>query len=171
MNTNPGMDGMLEGVIVGIANELIPFLSNEKAVATAMMMQSLLQGVRQTLPVYDSYLVLEHNDMTSTLRTAAAALDGVAGEEAARVRERGATLGALADLPAPPDSADVARAYNELGRALEANIADLDVIQRGGGADATAADTALDAVRAHLAPRYLRDFSTFTIAGGFVGRS
>ena len=51
MNTNPGMDGMLEGVIVGIANELIPFLSNEKAVATAMMMQSLLQGVRQTLPV------------------------------------------------------------------------------------------------------------------------
>ena len=35
MNTNPGMDGMLEGVIVGITNELIPFLSNEKAVATA----------------------------------------------------------------------------------------------------------------------------------------
>ncbi len=170
MNTNPGMDGMLEGVIVGITNELIPFLSNEKAVATAMMMQSLLQGVRQTLPVYDSYLVLEHNDMTATLRTAASALEGVAGEEAARIRERGATLGALADLPAPPDSTEVARAYNELGRALEATIADLDVIQRGGGADAAAADTALNAVRTHLAPRYLRDVTTFTIAGGFVGR-
>ena len=171
MNTNPGMDGMLEGVIVGITNELIPFLSNEKAVATAMMMQSILQGVRQTLPVYDSYLVLEHNDMTATLRTAAAALEGVAGGEAARIRERGAILGALPDLPAPPDPTEVARAYTELGRALEATIADLDVIQRAGGPDAAAADTALNAVRAHLAPRYLRDFSTFTLAGGFIGRS
>ena len=170
MNTNPGMDGMLEGVIVGIANELIPFLSNEKAVATAMMMQSILQGVRQTLPVYDSYLVLEHNDMTATLRNAAAALDGVAGAEADRIRERGATLGSLADLPTPPVHASVASAYDELGRALEATITDLDVIQRAGGDAAASADTALMAVRSHLAPRYLRDFSTFTIAGGFVGR-
>ena len=170
MNTNPGMDGILEGVIVGIANELLPLLSNEKAVATAMMMQSILQGVRQTIPVYDASLILEHNEMTATLRNAAAALDGVAGEEAARIRERGATLGAWADLPTPPDSAEVARAYTELGRALESSIADIDVIQRAGGTDATAADAALLAVRSHLGPRYLRDFSTFTIAGGFVGR-
>ncbi len=51
MNTSPGIDGLLEGVIVGIQNELMPFLSNEKAQATAAMMQAILQGVRQTIPV------------------------------------------------------------------------------------------------------------------------
>lgn len=170
MNSTPGLDGLIEGVIVGISNELMPYLSNEKAQATAAMMQSILQAVRQILPVYETCLVQEHNDMTATLRTAAEHLKAVAGPEADRIRGRAAELGQLADLPVPEDRVVVESAHTELGRALEASIADLDVLQRAGGVDASAADQALMAIRAHLAPRYLRDFQLISVGGGFLGR-
>ena len=170
MNSTPGLDGILEGVILGIANELMPYLSNEKAQATAAMMQSLLQAARQMIPVYETYLITEHNDMTLTLRRAAELLANVSGAEADRIRGRATTLGHYADLPLPPERATLESAHTELGRALEASIADLDVIQRSGTADVSAADEALDAIRAHLAPRFLRDFQTMTIGGGFLGR-
>ncbi len=170
MNSSPGIDGLLEGVIIAISNEIMPFLTNEKAQATAAMMQSILQGVRQLVPVNDAYLIDEHNDMTATLRRAAEQLTGVEGDEAQRVRERAATVGQFADLPTPPDQAAVISAHTELGRALEATIADLDVLQRRRGKDGVAADHALNTVRAHLGPRYLRDFTTMSIAGGMIGR-
>lgn len=170
MNANPGIDGLLEGVIIGLTNEIMPFLTNEKAMATAAMMQSILQGVRQTVPIYLPSFVEEHNGMTESLRNAAAALEGVTGPEADRVRERAATLGALADLPAPVALDSTISAHMELSRALEACISDLDVLQRAGGPDATAADQSLNAIRAHLAPRYLRDHLTIVAGSGFVGR-
>ncbi len=170
MNATPGVDGLLEGVIAGIGNELMPYLSNEKAQATAAMMQSLLQGVRQMIPVYGTYLIEEHNDMTATLRRASELLTGVPGAEADRIRARAATLGQYVDIPLPPDRAEVERVHTELGRALEASIADLDVLQRAGGSDVAAADDALNAIRAHLGPRYLRDFQTLTVGGGMLGR-
>ena len=170
MNTSPGIDGLIEGVIIGIQNELMPYLSNEKAQATAAMMQSILQGVRQLVPVYDACLIEEHNDMTKTLRVAAEQLHGVAGAEADRIRGRAVTVGQWSDLPTPPAAATVIGAHSELGRALEASISDLDVLQRAGGTGAAAADQALATIRTHLAPRYLRDFQTFSVAGGFLGR-
>lgn len=170
MNTSPGIDGMIEGVIFGLANEVMPFVSNERAAATVAMMQSILQAVRQTLPIYDAAMIEEHNAMTATLRSMAEKLDGVAGPEADRLRERAATLGQRADYPAPPDRAEVARAHTELGRALESSIADLDVIQRSATPDASSADQALGVIRAHLAPRYLRDFQAVTVGAGFLGR-
>jgi hypothetical protein len=169
MNSSPGLDGLLEGVIFAIRDDLMPNL-DPKSQASAAMMQSILQAVRQILPVYDAAMIEEHNDMTRTLRDAAAQLAGVAGPEADRIRERAATLGQRADLPAPADRTAVSAAHTELGRALEANIADLDVVQRAGGAGAEAADAALNAVRAHLAPRYLRDYATFSVGAGFLGR-
>ena len=170
MNANPGIDGLLEGVIVGLANEIIPFLNNEKAVASAAMMQSILQGVRQIAPIYLPILVEEHNDMTVTLCNAAAALEGVSGPEADRVRERAKTLGHIPDLPGPVAIDSTVRAHTELSRALEANIGDLDVLQRAGGPDAAAAGQSLNAIRTHLAPRYLRDHLSITVPGGFLGR-
>lgn len=170
MNNSPSVDDMLEGVIAGLQHEVMPYLTNAKAGAAVVMMQSVLQAVRQILPVRAGYVVEEHNDMTRTLREAAAHLADVTGAEADRIRERAATLGLLADLPTPPDAAEINAAYGELTQALESTIADLDVIQRGGGAPAAAADEALNIVRAHLAPRYLRDMMTISVGDGFVGR-
>jgi len=53
MNTVPSVDDLLEGFIIAINNEIMPFLNNPKAVATAAMMQSLLQEVRQVFSDLD----------------------------------------------------------------------------------------------------------------------
>jgi len=156
MNTSPTIDEMLEGFMIAISEELLPALSNPKAQATALMMQSLIQQLRQTLPVYDMYVADEHNAMTQVLRDIAATLDGVSGPEANRIHERAATLGKLADVPVPIDPSPVRDA-----------MTDLDVLQRAGE---TKADAALLVLRSHLGPRAIRDVATATIPGGFVGR-
>jgi hypothetical protein len=167
MNSSPSIDQMLEGVLLAIDDEILPALSNPKAHATAQMMQSLIQGVRQMLPVIEERLIEEHNDMIRTLRDTAAALGKSTGPAADRVRERAATLGAWADLPAPPDAEVVMAAHTELGRAIEATFLDLDELQRAG---ITSADEAVQVVRAHLGPRYVRDAQTMVVGEGFVGR-
>ena len=167
MNTSPSIDDLLAGVIAAIDDDIVPALANPKAHATAAMMQSLLQGVRQLLPVYDAYLVDEHNDMIRTLRDTAAALGEATGEPADRVRERAATFGAWADLPAPPDADVVMAAHTELGRAIEATFLDLDELPRAGVA--SAAD-AVPVVRAHLGPRSVRDAQTIVVGEGMLGR-
>jgi hypothetical protein len=101
MNSTPGLDGLIEGVIFAIRDDLMPNL-DPKSQATAAMAQSILQAVRQMLPVYEACLIDEHNDMTRTLRDAAAQLADVRGAEAGRIRERAATLGQLPDRPTPP---------------------------------------------------------------------
>ena len=168
MISSPNIDQLLEGVLIAIDDEIMPSLDNPRAQATAQMMQSLIQGVRQMLPVMDEQLVDEHNDMIRTLVDTAAALGNVTGDAADRMRERAATLGQWVPLPAPPDSAAIVAAHIELGRAIEASFLDLDELQRAGVATA---DEALQIVRAHLAPRYLREAETFVVGDGFVGRS
>jgi hypothetical protein len=78
MNTVPSIDDLLEGFIISLNNEIMPFLNNPKAVATAAMMQSLLQEVRQILPIFDVTIAEEHNQMTRTLRDVATVLGDVA---------------------------------------------------------------------------------------------
>jgi hypothetical protein len=167
MNTVPTVDQLLEGFIVSLQQEIIPFLGNPKAVATAMMMQSLLQEVRQVLPVFDGLIASEHNQMTATLREAAALLGSVTGPEADRIRDRAATLGALADVPAPADQTPVREAHQKLGFALQDTIIDLDVLQRAGHAEA---DAALTRVREYLMPAIVNHVGTITVGGGMVGR-
>ena len=84
---------MLEGVIISISTDIVPNLVNPKAHATAQMMQSILQGIRQLLPVYDQYLAEEHNQMMDVLRDVAATIGDSAGPAADRIRDRAATLG------------------------------------------------------------------------------
>ena len=167
MNTTPSIDDLLLGLIIAISDEIVPNLANAKAYATASMMQSVLQEIRQMVPVLDTYLVDEHNGMARTLRDVAAALSDVPGPAADRIRERAATLGQRDDLPAPPDHESIAAAHRVLGEALVANVRDLDVLQRAGD---TRADAALDKIRAHLLPRYVRDVATVTVGAGMVGR-
>jgi hypothetical protein len=167
MNSSPSIDQMLAGALLAIDDEILPALNNPKAHATAQMMQSLIQGVRQMLPVIEERLIEEHNDMIRTLRDTAAALGESTGPAADRVRERAATLGAWADLPAPPDAEVVMVAHTELGRAIEATFLDLDELQRAG---ITSADEAVQVVRAHLGPRYVRDAQTMVVGEGLVGR-
>jgi hypothetical protein len=168
MNSSPTADQILEGVLLAIDDEILPALDNPKAYATAQMMQSLIQGVRQMLPVLDEQLVDEHNDMIRTLSDTAAALGDATGESANRIRERAATLGQWDALPPPLDRDAIVAAHLQLGRAIEATFLDLDELQRAG---VDAADEALQVVRGHLGPRYVRDAETIVVGEGFVGRS
>lgn len=167
MNTSPSIDSILEGLIMAIDDEIVPALANPKAHATAQMMQSLLQGLRQTLPVLDASLVDEHNDMIRTLREAADALGDIDNPAADRVRDRGATLGQRAPLPAPLDRAKLTDAHTELGRAIEASFLDLDELQRAG---IPSADDAVQVLRAHLGPRYVNEAATIMVGEGMLGR-
>ncbi|MEM9747118.1 MAG: hypothetical protein AAF945_10530 [Actinomycetota bacterium] len=168
MITTPSVDQLLEGVMLAIEDEIVPSISNPKAHATAQMIQSVLQGVRQMLPVIDAQLAEEHNDMIRTLREAAESLGDAPGDAADRVRERAATFGGRDELPVPVDRDAALASYEELGHAIEASFRDLDELLRDGVESAAAAQ---DVVRAHLMPRYLRDVASIKVHEGFVGRS
>lgn len=167
MNTVPSIDELLEGFIVSLQSEIIPYLANPKAVATAMMMQSLIQEVRQVMPVFDGLIASEHNQLTATLREAAALLGSTSGPEADRIRERASALGSLADVPVPADQAPVREAHRKLGYALQETIRDLDALQRAGHAEA---DAALNRVREYLMPSIVNHVGAITVGGGMVGR-
>jgi hypothetical protein len=168
VNTSPSIDQLLEGVIISISTDIVPNLVNPKAHATAQMMQSILQGVRQLLPVYDQYLAEEHNQMMGVLRDVAATIGDSSGPAADRIRERASTLGSGDELPIPLDRDAVMTAHRELGLALQANMIDLDELQRAGDGDA---DTALDVIRGHLGARVVRDVQTFLVGDAMVGRN
>ena len=165
--TNPTLDDLLEGLIVSLENEIMPHVSSPKAHVMCQMVQSLIQEVRQSLPVYDIYIAQEHNEMIQVLRDVAGALGDTAGPEADRIRQRASTLGAKAEVPMPADQAPIRAAHRELSYALQDCMTDLDVLQRAGN---TRADTALQSIRAHILPRIVRDVETLTIAGGMAGR-
>lgn len=167
MITSPSIDDMLEGVVVALETDILPNLENPKAQASAQMMQSLLEGVRQLLPVYESSLVAEHNSMNEALRNAAAALASIEGPAADRVRERAATLGSAEDLPAPADPAATVAAHRARTEAVRDSLYDLDELQRDGVSEA---DESLTVFRAMLTPHYLHYMGTFPMQGGMLGR-
>jgi uncharacterized protein YbjQ (UPF0145 family) len=167
VNTSPSIDQMLEGVLISISTDIIPNVLNPKAQATAQMMQSIIQGIRQLLPVYDQYLAEEHNQMMELLRDIAGQLDGVAGDAADRIRDRASALGAGAEVPIPLDRAVVMAAHRELGFAVQATMIDLDELQREGN---TGADAGLETLRAHMGPRLVRDVQTFIAGDALLGR-
>jgi len=158
---------MLEGVLISISCDIIPNLVNPKAHASAQMMQSIIQGIRQLLPVYDQYVAEEHNQMMEVLRNVAGAIDGSSGDAADRIRERATTLGAGDEVPIPLDREVVMATHRELGLALQATMIDLDELQRAGDADA---DAGLEIVRGHMGPRLVRDVQTFLVGDALLGR-
>ena len=167
MNTSPSIDKLLEGVLISLSTDIIPNVVNPKAHASAQMMQSVIQGIRQLLPVYDQYLAEEHNQMMAVLRDVAARIDGASGDAADRIRERASTLGAGDEFPIPIDQETVMAAHRELGFAVQDSMVDLDELQRAGNADA---DAALEIIRGHLGPRIMRDVQTFLVGDALLGR-
>jgi hypothetical protein len=167
VNTSPSIDQMLEGVLISISTDILPNVVNPKAAASAQMMQSIIQGIRQLLPVYDQYLAEEHNEMMQVLRDVAGAIEGSSGAAADRIRERASTLGAGDELPIPLDREVVMAAHRELGLALQESMIDLDELQRAGD---TGADVGLQTVREHMGPRIMRDVQTFLVGDALLGR-
>ena len=131
MNTTPSIDDLLEGLIFALSDEILPYLTNEKSQATAVMMQSVIQEIRQMLPVFDVCIAEEHNQMTKVLRDVASLVGGMNSDAATRISERGTTLGAVADVSVP-EKKDVAGAHRALGFALQETLRDLDELQRKG---------------------------------------
>jgi hypothetical protein len=158
---------MLEGVLISISTDILPNVVNPKAAASAQMMQSVIQGIRQLLPVYDQYLAEEHNQMMGVLRDVAGAIDGSSGAAADRIRERAATLGQGDEIPIPLDREAVMAAHRQLGLALQQSMIDLDELQRAGD---TGADQGLEMVRRHMGPRIMRDVQTFLVGDALLGR-
>lgn len=158
---------MLEGVLISISTDILPNVVNPKAAASAQMMQSVIQGIRQLLPVYDQYLAEEHNQMLAVLRDVADAIGGSSAAAADRIRERAATLGQADEIPIPIGRDVLMAAHRELGFALQESMIDLDELQRAGDADA---DAGLEMIRSHLGPRVMRDVQTFLVGDALVGR-
>lgn len=167
MITSPTIDQILEGVIISLADDIMPSIENPKAAANCLMVQSLLQGVRQLLTVIDDQLVDEHNDMIAVLRRSAEALtDNSAAAQ--RMRERTESVCDRDPLPAPMDRAAALAAHNELTHAIEESMRDLDEMLTAGD---NSAHDALLIIREHLGQRYLRDVTSIQVGEGFIGRS
>jgi len=158
---------MLEGVLISLSTDILPNVVNPKAAASAQMMQSIIQGIRQLLPVYDQYLAEEHNQMMGVLRDVAAAIGDSSGAAADRIRERAATLGQGDEIPIPLEREVVMAAHRQLGLALQDSMIDLDELQRAGDSDA---DAGLQMVREHMGPRIMRDVQTFLVGDALLGR-
>jgi len=158
---------MLEGVLISISTDILPNVVNPKAAASAQMMQSIIQGIRQLLPVYDQYLAEEHNQMMGVLRDVAGAIGDSSGAAVDRIRERAATLGEGDEIPIPLEREVVMAAHRQLGLALQDSMIDLDELQRAGDSDA---DAGLQMVREHMGPRIMRDVQTFLVGDALLGR-
>jgi hypothetical protein len=167
VNTTPNIDQLLEGVLISLGTDVLPYVSNPKAAATVQMMQSILQGVRQVLPVVDQRLAEEHNAMLHVIAEITALLGGCDEVAAERIRERAAMIGAEPELPIPLPREVVADAHRAVGNALTATMIDLDELQRAGVA---AADDGLAVLRAHVGPRVVRDTHTILVGNALLGR-
>lgn len=167
MYTNPSPVDLLEGVLVALQTDILPSVNNEKAQVVTVMMQAVVQQVRQLIPVYLQTLATEHNQMVRVFRDMAAIIGESAGPEADRMRERGTTLGTKDTYEPMPAMEDVMAAHRALSEALVDSVRDLDVMATNGS---EAAEQALQRMRAHLGPRGVTDFSTYVVGAGMAGR-
>lgn len=167
MYTNPSPSDLLEGVLVSLQNDILPNVSSQKAAVATVMVQALVQQVRQMIPNYLQTLALEHADMTMTMEDMATALEGVESPAAERVRARATEAANGPAFPIIPALDEVMAAHRALSTAMEENVRDLDALITAGHADA--GEAALLRMRQHLGPRHLNDFATMVVSGA-VGR-
>ncbi len=167
MYTRPGVGDLIDGVIASLMRDVMPELTSQKAVVALVMAQSLLEGVKQRVPIEQQLMASEHNQMTALYREMAATLASAPGEAAERVRQRSAELGARADLPVMPAYDDLAAAYRELSQGLVDTLEDLDRLIRDGSQEA---ETALTQMRTYLGPRTIAEFTTYFVGAGMAGR-
>ncbi len=167
MYTTPSVADMIDGVIASLMRDVMPELTSQKAVVALVMAKSLLEGIKQRVPLEQQLMASEHNQMTALYRQMARIVDSFPGDAAERIRERAATLGALADLPVIPNFDDLTAAYRTLSQGLVETLEDLDALIRGGSAEA---EEALQEMRTYLGPRTISEFTTYFVGAGMAGR-
>jgi hypothetical protein len=167
MFITPSLDDLLEGVVTALTTEVMPYVTNPKAQATVGMMQAVLQMIRQELPVYDRYIADEHNGMVTLFRELPGAIADATGPAADRIRARAAEVGGRQLYREPDDRAEMMAAHRACSQAIVDTLVDIDGLQRAGEARA---DAALQLIRSHLGPRYVRDFNTLMVGAGMIGR-
>ena len=167
MYTTPSVADIVDGVIASLMRDVMPELTSQKAVVALVMAQSLLEGIKQRVPIEQQLMASEHNQMTALYRQMARTVDSVRGEAADRIRQRAASLGALADLPVVPNFDDLSTAYRALSQGLVETLEELDALIRSGSAEAEAA---LQEMRTYLGPRTIAEFTTYFVGAGMAGR-
>ena len=167
MYVKPSVDEFLDAVSITLAKEIAPELQTEKAQISLAMIQTILQCAKQIAHAEQQIMAAEHNEMTQMFRDVGAIIGESPGEEADRVRARARDLGSREDLAAIPAWAELSAAYNELSAAVVATLEDVDGILRSGNA---VGEEALTRVRALLGPRTAREFGTYMVSAGMVGR-
>lgn len=166
MLTHPSADELLEGCVISLQNDILPHLANEHAQVCAVMMQALLQCVRQRIPVEQQIMAAEHNQMITLFRDLVP-LANAESEAGTRLRARAQACGAAEELPLPPAFDDVVTRYRELSLAVIDTLDDLDALLSEGD---TSAQQALVRVRSYLGQRTATDFGTLVIGAGMAGR-
>ncbi len=167
MYVKPSVEDFLDAVSLTLAKEIAPELQTEKAQISLAMIQTILQCAKQIAHAEQQIMATEHNEMTAMFREIGAIVGESAGPEADRLRARAHDLGGREDLAPIPSWEELSCAYNELSAAVVATLEDVDGLMRGGH---PAGDEALTRVRAHLGPRTAREFGTYMVSAGMVGR-
>ena len=167
MYTKPTIDHFLDAVSVCLTNDILPDLQGEKAQVSLMMAQQLLQCAKQIAHVEQQIMAAEHNEMSAAFRDIGAIVGESSGPEADRIRARATGLGGRPDIPAIPAWEELSAAYQELSEGIIATLEDLDALITSGNPAAT---TALLRLREHLGARTAREFGTYLVGAGMVGR-
>ncbi|MEX0781059.1 MAG: hypothetical protein WD557_00295 [Dehalococcoidia bacterium] len=167
MYTKPTIDHFLDAVSVCLANDIMPDLQGEKAQVSLAMAQQLLQCAKQIAHVEQQIMAAEHNEMAAMFRDVGAIVGESAGPEADRIRARSQGLGGKDDIPALPAWEELSAAYTELSEGIISTLDDLDALITAGN---PAANEALQRVRTHLGARTAREFGTYIVGAGMVGR-
>lgn len=167
MFTNPTPDTLLEGCLVALQLDILPNLSDEKAQVTAVMMQAVIQQVRQLIPAYLGNMAAEHNDMLRTLGDIGTIVGESPGDAAGRIRDRGTAATQSETFPPVPALQAVIEGHRALAQQLVDTVRDLDELATSGNA---AGEAGLLRLRQHLGPSLMGDFMTNVVGAGMAGR-
>jgi soluble cytochrome b562 len=158
---------MIDGVIASLNRDIMPELTSQKAVVAVIMMQTLLEGVKQRIPVELQLMASEYNQMVALYRQMAATIGDSAGPAADRMRKRAVTLGARAEIPVVPAYDEMLTTYREFSEGLVETLDDLDALIQAGNARAEAA---LQEMRTYLGTRSVSELTTYLVGAGMAGR-
>ncbi|MGH2609309.1 MAG: hypothetical protein ACRDHF_09500 [Tepidiformaceae bacterium] len=167
MYSKPTIDDFLDAVSACLNNDIMPVLHDEKAQVSVAMMQQILQCAKQIAHVEQQLMAVEHNEMAATFRDVGAIVGESSGPAADRIRARARALGGRPDMPAIPEWATLSGAHQQLSEGVVQTLDDLDALITAGN---PAGSEALLRLRAHLGARTAREFGTYLVGEGMVGR-
>ena len=129
---------MIDGVIASLMRDVMPELTSQKAVVALVMAQSLLESVKQRVPIEQQLMASEHNQMTALYRQMARTVDSVSGAAAEPIAARTRRNPRRHSLTYPciPNFDDLAPPTGTLSQGLVETLEDLDALIRDGSNEA-----------------------------------